>query len=177
MWWPHYLLWHHQIILLRSIDSFLALDCSHTKLRLLQTRSCADLSDWSYITNASGHVITLSSKLFNGTWSILIFAWNFRTISLQSNHTSTNANYRILMSRTLIVSILWILTTTLMALVSQTAAHHVRRMVWLISASLHHHVTSSNNIVFFNYCDSILTTELLVHALAVILLGLDDVTS
>ena len=35
MWWPHYLLWHHQIILLRSINSFLALDCSYTKLRLL----------------------------------------------------------------------------------------------------------------------------------------------
>jgi len=29
---PHYLLRHHQIILLRSIDSFLALDCSHAKL-------------------------------------------------------------------------------------------------------------------------------------------------
>lgn len=75
---------------------------------------------------------------------------------------------------TLVVGILLV---GAVVLVGDAAPHHIRRMVRRVGTSLHHDISTNSNIIFFNDSDSILTTKLLVHALAVILLGLDDVAS
>lgn len=81
MGWSHYLLWHHKIVLLRSVHSFWTLNTSHTILSRLSTHS----------TNISNPRIT-STILFNLSRSVTIFVWNFRAISLQSYHSSTDSH-------------------------------------------------------------------------------------
>jgi len=42
---------------------------------------------------------------------------------------------------------------------------------------LHHDVSTDSNVIVFDDSDSVLATKLLIHALSMILLGLDDVAS
>ena len=119
VWGAHYLLGHHEVILLRSIHAFAAVHASHAKLRSTAT-NCP------YIAG--------SARIFIYTsWPILVFAWNFRTVAFQSHHSTADAHYGLLdITTTLAVEPLGILLLTpdltpieSLALVSQPSAHHV----------------------------------------------------
>jgi len=78
----HYLLGHHEVILLRSIHAFAAVHAPHAKLRSTAT-NCP------YIAG-SARIFIYTSR------PILLFAWNFRTVAFQSNHSAADAHYCLL---------------------------------------------------------------------------------
>lgn len=67
----------------------------------------------------------------------------------------------------------------MLTLISETSSHHIRRLMWWILP--HHmvrHIVSNLNVVLFNHCDASGAAKMLLsHWLAVILLGLNYVTS
>ena len=96
----HYLLRHHEVVLLGPIHSFRAvhaLNASHTKGRTWTTYS-TDVSD------------SARSVFVNTSRSILIFVWNFWAVSFKSDHTTANAHYSVLNIST------WILIVVLICL-------------------------------------------------------------
>ena len=99
VWGAHYLLGHHEVILLRSIHAFAAVHASHAKLRSAAT-NCP------YVAG--------SARIFIDTsWPILVFAWNFRTVAFQSNHPTADAHYGLLdIAATLSVETLGVLLLT-----------------------------------------------------------------
>lgn len=148
----HNLLRHHKIISLRSINAFLTLNSSDSK-RLLNSSNWY-LSNRTNSTDCHWHIWrllnSLGCKLFETSWPILIFIWNFRTISFESNHLSIHSNYSILINQ-LILNSLWTLSISniiyinnltilsrvnnliILSLVSQSPDHHIRRLMmrWL----------------------------------------------
>lgn len=103
MRWAHHLLGHHQVIRLRPIYSLLTLDSSNSKLGILKS-AAANLSNCTYTTNSGRHLAPLSSELLDCPWSIwAIFSWNFWTVALQSNHSSTDTDDRIITNRSLAI--------------------------------------------------------------------------
>lgn len=155
MWGAHYLLGHHEVILLWSIHAFAAVHASHAKLRSAAT-NCPYIAD--------------STRIFIYTsWPILVFAWNFRAVAFQSNHSTADAHYGLLdIATALSVEALGILLLTsdltpvqTLALVSQSSAHHIGllRNILLIT----HH-----NIILLDHGDpwyGISITSLLVAVL------------
>ena len=81
MRWTHYLLWHHQIVLLWSIYTLLALYWSHAITWRLDSRISHNLTNVAYTSYSSWHSILPWGKLFDCSWSIGIFTRNFWTIS------------------------------------------------------------------------------------------------
>jgi len=142
MWWAHYLLWHHQIVLLWSIYTLLALYRSYTIAWWLDS-SVPDCTNISNSSNTGWHAILSWWKLFDSSWSIWIFSRNFGTVTFQSNHTTTNTHYGLLISHlTLIVVtlvlLLWIhltiiYSTTSMALISKSSVHHI--CLWYLATT------------------------------------------
>lgn len=78
----HYLLRHHEVILLWSVHAFAAVHTSHAELR-----SAA----------ANGPYTAGSACIFiYASWPILVLAGNFRTVAFQSNHSTADAHYGLL---------------------------------------------------------------------------------
>jgi hypothetical protein len=109
VWGAHYLLRHHEVILLWSIHAFAAIHASHAELRSTATNR-TDIAD------STGIFIYTS-------WPILVFAWNFRTVAFQSNHSTADAHYGLLdITSTLSVVALRILLLTTDLTTVQTLA-------------------------------------------------------
>lgn len=194
MWRAHYLLRHHEIIVLGSIDSFLALNWSYAVLGLVYSTDVAYLSNTA---DTCWHLIILASELLDISGSIWIFPRNLRTVTLKSNHTSTNSHNGILLCSITKVAtgirLLCNLTTinhgvVWMTLVSESPTHHIS----LLNLTLNHavcNVATHNNIVFLNHSNStvhgilailiqlLLSLLLGARLVTMILLSLDNVAS
>ena len=181
---------HHKIICLRSINTFLALNCSHAKLGLLHATNLSNRAN----TTDSSRDSSLSAKVLDIPWPILIvFAGNLGTVAFQANHTTADSNYRILILISLIarglsdtlarcLRILAAHELVVLSLVSETSDHHVSRLR-RVGATLGHdtvrNVTLHDNVVFFD--DRHVTVLAGLGALrvrsTVILLRLNDVAA
>ena len=105
----HYLLRHHQIVCLRSIYSFLALNRSNSVAWRLDT-SISNLTDVSNSTYSGWHPIISWWKLLDCSWPIWVFTWYFRTVTFQSDHAATDTHNGLLIVHiTLIILALCIL--------------------------------------------------------------------
>lgn len=125
---------------MRSIYPFLRLNRAYTKLGLLHISN-------SYLANLT-KTIVLSYKRFDITLSVLSVFWrNFWTIAFETNHSSWNANYLILICLTL----LGILLLLILSLISHSSDHHISRLIGILLLRLWHH----NNIIFFYDSDSL----------------------
>jgi hypothetical protein len=164
------LLRHHQIVGLRSIDPFLALNGPYTILRAWNvTRS--NIADGADSTNSCWHV--LLTVLLDGSWSVGIFSRHFRAITLESDHAAADTHDCLILvgeiRRRAVLSNLTSIQIVL-SLISKSSPHH-----GLHSMS---NVSTHNNVVFLYHCDAIAVRILLVlHLLrsSVVLLGLNDV--
>lgn len=133
----HNLLRHHQIVSLRSVDTFLTLNRSHAKLSLLNTAN----SDLTNRSDASNSGTALSTKVLDVSRPILVvLARNLGTVAFEANHTSTYTYDGILILATLIARRLadaWARSLprvlaahqlVVLSLVSETSDHHVGRL-------------------------------------------------
>ncbi len=146
MWGTHHLLGHHQIILLWPIHSLRTLNAPHSISASLRP------SNSSYASNASNPRIAGGvSILLNRPWSIRIFVWNFRAISLEAHHSSANSHYCLLVS-----SCIWMkaLTWSLTSRSWSWGARHIGALP-LISKPSSHHIgglrSSSSYILSVHY--------------------------
>ena len=150
--WTNNLLGHHEIILLRSIDTLLRLNGANSELSLL------------HISHAN--LPNLTESILTNEWldvplSILGIFWrDFGTVTFEPNHSARNTNYLVLIIRR------WVLLRLALTLISHSSYHHISGLIliWLL---IRHH----NNIIFFYDGDSLLLI------LRVLLWSLNYVTS
>ena len=181
MWWTHDLLRHHQIICLRSIDSFLTLDRANAELRILQS-TWSMLADGTNAADSSWHLCTLCSELLDGSWSIwAILPWHLWAVALQSDHAGTNTDDLIVADLSLAVCKVLITATSdasLMTLVCETATHH-GLLRWPLANHMMAHMSTHTHSIVFDDCDATRALKMwwLTNALVVILLSLNNVAT
>lgn len=165
----HYLLRHHEIVLLWSVDSFLTLDGPHSILRVLGTSS--DIADGANASNSSWHI--LLAILLDGPWPVRVLATDLWTIALKPNHASTDAHYSvIIVGVEILTRILCYLTVVdiILSLISEPPTHHRLHSMGNISAHY--------NIVLLNHCDTTVCVLLiLLLRPSMVLLSLDNVAT
>ena len=193
MWGSHDLLRHHQVVRLRSIYSFLALNWSYTITWWLNSTIC-NLANISNSTDSSRHIVATRWELFDCSWSIRVFTRHFWAVSFEPNHTSTYTHncVAIMLGLVIVLVVLLLLlshltvinSSTSMALVVQPSIHHISLRNLTTTQNMLR-IAVHNNIILLDHSDTayliIVTFTLslidMLLWMTVVLLALHNMTS